>query len=80
MYIVSVASNTNPRTAQKRGGMKTKKEIGVFRFKDNERYEKKDSLKEFYQFFNAEKYADKIWQKEQCYGGYVVKHFDKCVA
>ena len=52
--------------------MKTKKEIGVFKFRDSGNYKIEESLKNFSQYLKAENYADKCWQKDPCYGGYIV--------
>ena len=53
--------------------MRTKMIVGVFRFKDAGDYRRSESLKDFSQFHRAENFADKCWQKEQCYGGFVVR-------
>jgi len=57
--------------------MKTKMVCGVFKFNDAEKYSLSDCLKAFSKFSAAEKYADKCWQNEQVYGGYVVKALDR---
>ena len=56
--------------------MRTKMICGVFKFRDDEVYKRSECLKEFSQFHRAENFADKCWQKQQVYGGYVVRNLE----
>ena len=58
--------------------MRVKPICGVFKFKDNERYETKESLKEFSKYRSAEVWADKQWAKNPIYGGYKVVSLTEC--